>query len=172
MKSFALFVVALFLCGTAMADESSRQVTIAKIMEAQGLQEMFQQQLDQSKDSAGEVGKDLVKKLLKESGAPDGQENPQLTEVFRLYLERCATMFSAKEYVDIWATFYGKNLSDSDLEQILAYYQSPIGKKDVLASKTAMVGFSQTMMRETQKRLNASIAQLMTDIKKAMEKRN
>lgn len=160
--------MALLLSAHTHADETARQAKIAQIVEAQGLQQMFQQQLDQSKTAAADLGKNLYRKILAESGINEGQENPKLEQVFTKYLERCASMFSAKELVATWSTFYGKDLSENDLDKILAYYKSPVGKKDVLASQVAMAGFSQVMAVEGEKRMHASIGQLMTDLKSAL----
>jgi hypothetical protein len=110
--------------------------------------------------------------MLSESGITDGQENTKFEQVFTQYIERCSTMFTAKEFVETWSRFYGKNLSEVELEKILAYYKSSAGKKDVAASQAAMVGFSQVMGAESQKRMNDSIGQLMADLKAAMEMAN
>lgn len=170
MKVRALFMVALLACGVAVADETTQREKIAKIIEAQGLTLMFQQQLDASKEAAGEIGRNIAKKLLTESGVPEGQQSPKVEQAIRRYMERCATMISAKELVDTWAAFYGKNLSDAELDQVLAYYQSPVGRKDVLATQVAMAGFSQKINTLGQERMNVSIGQLMSELKTAFEK--
>jgi hypothetical protein len=164
----ALLVIALLLSAYAYADDSARQAKIAQIVKAQGLQQMFQQQIDQSKAAAADTGKNLYRKMLAESGITEGQENPKLEQVFTKYLERCASMLSARELVATWSSFYGKDLSEAELDKILAYYKSPVGKKDVLASQVAMAGFSQAMSAEVQKRMEASIGQLMADLKSAI----
>ena len=165
MKTLSVFVIGLLFLGGAVADEATRREKITRIVEAQGLDQMFQQQLDQGKASASDIGISIVQKMLAETGAPQGQANPRLEQVFQRYMERCAAMFSAKELVDMWSRFYGKDLTESELDQILAYYQSPVGKKDVFASQAAMAGFSKTMNTQGQERLEASISQLMADLK-------
>jgi hypothetical protein len=170
MKTLSALLIALFFCGTAVADEASRREKIAKIVEAQGLHQMFQQQLDQGKASAADIGKSIVEKMLAESGAAPVQKSPKLEQIFLRYMERCAAMFSATELVDTWSRYYGKDLTEGELDQVLAYYQSAVGKKDVLASQAAMIGFGKTMSDEGQIRLNASISQLMADLKGALKK--
>jgi len=162
--------IALLFSVYAHADESARLSKISQIVEAQGLQQMFQQQLDQSKATAADVGQSLYQKMLEESGITDGQKNPKLEEVFTQYLERCTSMFTAKELVATWSSYYGKGLSEADLDKILAYYKSPVGKKDVHASQVAMARFSQAMAAEGQKRMNALIGQLMADLNSALAK--
>jgi len=164
MKKMLVFF-ALILSAHAHADEASRQAKIAQILEAQGLHQMFQQQLEQAKESAVEFGKDIFRKLLSEDGISESKENPALEQVFAKYLERSAALFSAEELVATWSAFYGKDLSEADLDKILAYYKSPVGKKDVRASQAAMVDFSRVMDTEGQKRLNEAIGQLMADLK-------
>ncbi|MDR2881046.1 MAG: DUF2059 domain-containing protein [Azoarcus sp.] len=163
-----LILFALALSVHVHADEASRQAKVAQIVEAQGLQQMLQQQLDQSKEFAVKAGEDTYRRLLLESNLGEGKENPALKQVFAKYMERCATLFTAKELVAMWSAFYGKDLSEAELDKILTYYKSPEGKKDVRASQIAMVGFSLAMNAESQKRLNESINQLIVDMKKAI----
>jgi hypothetical protein len=163
---FLLLAMMFVISAHASANEPVRQAKIAEIMEAQRLLQMFQQQLDQAKVQASELGRDIYQKVLAESG---GKENPKLELVFTRYIERCSTIFTAEEFVEIWSRFYGSELSEADLDGILAYYQSSIGKKDVVASQAALLGFSQVMSTEGQKRFNDAFGQLMTDLKAAME---
>ena len=58
--------------------------------------------------------------------------------------------------------------SNAELDQILAYYQSPVGKKDVRTSQIAMAQFSQAVNAQGQARVNASIGQLMTELKSVL----
>jgi len=73
-------------------------------------------------------------------------------------------MFSAKELAAKWAASYGADLSVSDLREILQHYQSPIGKKEVIANKAAMAAFSVWMSNEAHARTDVLIAGLMKDL--------
>jgi hypothetical protein len=169
---FLLLAIALVLSVQVTADESVRQAKIAKVLEAQGLLQMFQQQIEQSKSQASDAGKDIYRTILREGGIEEGQENPKLEQVFTQYIERCSTMFTADEFVEIWSRFYGNDLSEAELDELLAFYTSPVGKKDVAASQAAMIGFSQVVGTESQKRVNNSIGQLIADLKAATETAN
>lgn len=166
---YLLIALTFLVSAHAWADTSARQAKVARIIEAQGLEQMFQQQLDQSRAQASELGQSLYQKMIAESGMPEGTQHQKLEQVFTRYLERCSSMFTARELVDIWAGFYGKQLTDAELDKILAYYRSPTGKKDVAAAQAAMLGFSQVMGLEMQRRLDASIGQLMAELKTALE---
>ena len=166
---YLLAAIAFVVSAQAGANDLARQEKIAKIIEAQGLHQMFQQQLDQSRGQAAELGKDIYRKVLAESGIAPGQENPRLEQVFTRYVERCSTLFTADEMVATWARFYGSDLSTADLDKILAYYRSSAGKKDIAASQSALVGFSQALTGESRKRVGDAIEQLLADMKAAME---
>ncbi|MDR3055491.1 MAG: DUF2059 domain-containing protein [Zoogloeaceae bacterium] len=165
---FLFFVIALAISAQVNADESARQAKISEIVEAQGLLQTFQQQIDQAKLQAGDIGEDLYRTLLRESGMSDEQENPKLKQVLTQYLERCSKIFTAEELTEIWSRFYGSDLSEAELDEILAFYKSPIGKKDVAASQAALVSFSQILNTESQNRMDDAIGQLMADIKAAI----
>lgn len=171
MKISKYIFIALFMCGFASAAESPRQSKINQIVVAQGLESMFQQQLDQYKASSAEMGRDIFRKILSESGISPSQADSEAEKVFTRYMERVSTLISAKEMTDIWSSHYGKNLTETELDQILFYYNSEAGKKDVSAQKTAMAAFSQVISVEMQKRINISIAQLISDFKSITPKK-
>jgi hypothetical protein len=53
-----------------------------------------------------------------------------------------------EEAVRAWERFYSENVTETDLDSILAYYRSPAGQKDVSASRAAL-GQVQRYMHET-----------------------
>lgn len=170
MNVRALFLVALLVSGVACADEATRRDKIAEIIETQGLTQMLQQQMDQSKASVNDIGRNIARKILAERGIPEGQQNPKLEQVFRDYLERSTAMFSAKEIIDVWSTLYGNNFSEAELDQVLAYYKSSVGRKEAMANQVAMAGLGEFMKIQQKERVNALIGQLISDLKSALAK--
>lgn len=170
MKKAALIFIAFIFCSVAHANEADRQRKIAQIIEAQGLHQMFQNQIDQSKAAAAQMGREIFNNMLKELGHNDGKPDPKLEAIFIRYMERCSSMWTANEFVQIWSRHYGQGLSDKDLTLILAYYQSPAGKKDVTANQIAMTGFTRAAQEEGMKRMKAAVDQLIADLKASMAK--
>ena len=166
----SLFAVVLLFSAQAHAVETTRQLKIERIIEAQGLRQMMQQQLDQSKSAASEMGTDILTKVLAEEGLTPDQASPELKAVFQNFLEKTGAIFTAKELVDTWSQAYGSGLSDADLDNILAYYQSPTGKKEVVASQVAMQIFGRSVNAESQKRLNVLMTTFLADLKSASTK--
>jgi len=162
-----IFLASWFVLSAAWAGDDARQDKIARILEAQGLEQTFQQQLERSNTSARDVGESVYRTFLLKNAGPDGKANPLLEGIFRSYLERSARLFSARELVNSYASYYGLGMSDADLDAVLAYYTSSVGRRDTASSQAAMAGFSDTMAAEGEKRLNASIGRLMFELKAA-----
>lgn len=162
-----LFVACWFVLSSAWAGNDTRQEKIARILEAQGLEQTFRQQLDHSTASAREIGESVYRTFLLKNADPDGRANPLLEGIFRQYLERSARLFSARELVDSYASYYGLGMTDADLDAVLAYYTSSVGRRDTASAQAAMAGFSDAMAAEGEKRLNTSIGRLMFELKAA-----
>jgi hypothetical protein len=95
---------------------------------------------------------------------PASPEDPQFKKIMVTYLERAALMFSAKEYADIWSRSYGQDLSEADIDQMLKYYNSPLGQRDVRASHAAMGKFSQTIAAESERRFTALSTEMLKEL--------
>jgi hypothetical protein len=167
MKILAFCLAALLLTSAANADDVARQKKITQIIEAQGLHQMFQDQLNQSKAAATQHGREIFERIVRELGDGAEKSNPKFEAVFTKYIEKCASMWTAEELVAVWTRNYGRDLSEQDLDHILAYYKSPYGKKDVAASQAAMFGFAQVMQTEGLRKMNALITGLASDMKAA-----
>ncbi|MEJ7805598.1 MAG: DUF2059 domain-containing protein [Telluria sp.] len=165
----AIIIAVLFVCSHAQADEASKRAKISKLVAAQGLELMFQQQLDASKVAMIDLGKNIVRSLA-DPKVPETEEQKRIAPVFNRFVARTGEMFSAKELVDSWASHYGKNLTEAEIDKILAYYTSPIGQKDVKSSQAAMVGFSTMMSAESNNRAMKLLDQLKIDLNAALKK--
>jgi hypothetical protein len=165
----AVLIATLFLCTQAHADEASKRAKIGKLIAVQGMEQMFKQQLDSSKTAMVEMGTKIVRSMSDENTPPSASE--KLVEpIFNRFVEDVGNMFTARELVDRWSSQYGKELTEADIDKILAYYSSPIGQKDVKASQMAMVGFSATVNTETEKRAMKLLEKLKVELTAAMPK--
>ncbi len=164
------FAVALLLSFNASANESSRKLKIEQIIEATGLHKMFQQQLDQSKIDAPIQGQKMFDQILADSGLTDTKKRAELEVIFKKFVEQLGSTFTAKELTETWILFYGKTLSEPELDAVLAFYLSPIGQKDVAASQNALTEFSKIMSTESAKRSNDIISNFLNELRLAMRK--
>ncbi len=157
------FAVAALICGAAVPAfaQETRQELVQKISVAQGIHGMFEQQLADQRESLRGYGAKLLIDMVAQSG---GEATAKEKAAFERFVSRAAKALSAKELSDKWVASYGTDLSTSDLQEILKYYPSPIGKKDVAATKAAMKVFSAWLNTESQARTNLLVAELMKDL--------
>lgn len=155
---------ALAACATqAPVSETDRGVLVERIVKAQRLQEQFDQQLAQQR----EIMRGYATKMSEQAAAEGGGVlTPQQKEVLNQFMDRSATLFSGKELADRWSASYGKDLSTRELQQIATYYESPLGQRDVSASKATLTTWSNWMNAEGQARSTGLIEQLVQDLQK------
>lgn len=159
-----LIAIALIASSHAHADEASKRAKIAKLMVVQGLEQMMQQQMDQSTASLSGMAGKLFDSMVGDKSAADPAMLKRLRAVHERFLASAGTMFSAKEVVDSWSASYGKDLTEAEVDKILAYYMSPTGRKDIAASKAAMTEMGETLSTETEKRMFALLEQFKKDM--------
>lgn len=153
--------MAVFVAISPCFAEETRADVIQKIAASQGLFEMFEQQLEQQKDSMKGYAAKLFEQTTAQTG---GQANAKEKAVFERFVAKATALFSATEITRTWTASYGKDLSVQDLQEILKYYDSPIGRKDVAANKTAMISYSTWMNQEAQTRSTALLKELVQEL--------
>jgi hypothetical protein len=58
------------------------------------------------------------------------------------YLASLQPKWSAQEAVSVWTSYYGPNFTDEELDQLLAFYSSPVAQKEATASRQALAQFT------------------------------
>src|ERR1700754_1384852 len=56
----------------------------------------------------------------------------------RQFLHEVDGKYDQEEAVRAWGRFYADNVTEAELDGILAYYRSPAGQKDVSASRASL----------------------------------
>ncbi len=164
-----LITFALLACTNAHADEASKRAKIAKLLVAQGLEQMIQQQLDQSTASVSNMGEKAFNSMVGDAAVTNPEAIKRMRVAHETFLAKAATMFTAKEMLDVWSAHYGKDLTEADIDKILAYYTSTIGQKEIAASKMAMTAFGQIFSVESEKRVMKLLDQFKKDMDAAVK---
>lgn len=163
LSAFAAAVLIAAAASSAAAQDARTELA-RKIAIAQGLTEQFDQQFAQQREAM----KEYAEKLLEQSAAAGGgQPNPEEKAAFARLLARSGAMFSGSEITTAWVTRYGQDLSLQDLQAILRYYESPIGRKDVAATKSAMPALVFWMTKEAQARAEPLLKDFVAELQAA-----
>jgi hypothetical protein len=140
-----------------------RTEKIEALMRAQGLLEMWQHQIDYGKVEGEKQGKQIISQMLAQLN-PNEEFKARFEKAFFNYIGKLQDNWTAQEIVDIWAKYYGPHFSDEELDELVSFYTSSIGKKDVAATKSAMTEFTAYFQKENkpiiEKATNEYIAEL------------
>jgi hypothetical protein len=135
-----VLMISAFFSYSAMADDRSDKVK--NLMEAQGLLSMFEQQLTSTKVQNEKMGEQIIQQILSQLN-PNEKFQKQFKAAFLTFLKKIEAPWSADEIVAVWSKYYGSQFSDKELDQLVDFYTSDIGKKEVSASKIALTKFSE-----------------------------
>lgn len=163
LPALATAIVIASAAASASAQDA-RTALVQKIAAAQGLTEIFDQQLAQQREAT----KGYASKLFDQAvAAGGGQANQKEKAALESFVSKASDMFSGKEVSAAWVAHYGKDLSLQDLQAILSYYESPVGRKDVAATKSAMPAFSSWMAEEAQSRATSLLKDFVAELQAA-----
>ncbi|WP_439892918.1 DUF2059 domain-containing protein (plasmid) [Ralstonia sp. 25C] len=127
------------LSTSALAD--SREEKVQKLMEAQGLVKTFDQALASSREYGRKQANEMMAQML--SGLnPDETFRKRFQEAMELFMNDLQPPWNAQEIVQTWGQVFGAKFTDEELDQLIAFYSSSLGQKEVAASRDAMPVFS------------------------------
>jgi len=134
-----LFLVAI--CAVSFsAGAADRTAKVHALMDAQGYLAMWDQQLAAGKQHGRQEAQQLLDQMLTSLNPPP-EFDAKFRGVMDEYMNALQSPWSAQDIVDVWADKYGSRFTDQELDGLLAYYTSPLGKKDVAATQAAMPEF-------------------------------
>jgi hypothetical protein len=160
-----LLIATLFLSTQALANEASKREKIRQLAKVQGMEQMFQAQIDELKANSGTMAIEFFDKLAKDTGVEASPDDPKVRELFARFSQQLAALHTAKEYMETWTSSYGNDLSEADINNMLNYYRSPVGQRDTHASRSAMRSFTQAIMKEQMTRMTALTENLIKELK-------
>lgn len=130
----------------AVASES-RDAKVYQLLEAQGIQATFDEQMrvreEHSKRSV-QIMVDETVKRLKPTPVFKKKFNAAAEDLFAAL----QPPWTANEVTTIWASIYGSKFTDEELDQLLAFYTSPVAQKETVAGRASLAEFSQYLQMQ------------------------
>lgn len=137
MSPMRIIVLFLSILVSSTCFAADRTEKIRTLMEAQGLDQMFQQQIDSGRLEQRKQAKAALGQIMAQL-KPTKEFDARFRSAFDEFLKSVETPWSAQDIVAVWAKAYGERFSDQELDDLVAYYTSPLGKKDVMAAQEAL----------------------------------
>ncbi|MCK4493389.1 MAG: DUF2059 domain-containing protein [Methylococcales bacterium] len=151
------------------AHADTRTDKIETLMKTLGLVEMFEQRIERAKVQNEQIGKQAIKQIL-EGLNPSADMQKKLTATFKTYIKKVESPWSSAQIVTVWAKYYGTNFSEEELDELIRFYSSPLGKKDVSESKKAMASFSQEFQKKGDKIRSTALSEYIAALKILIQK--
>ena len=148
-------MIAAFLMLAMPASAADRTDKIKALMEAQGVLQIIDQQMELGKEESRKLSEQMMDQLLT-SITPTPEIEARLRDASTEYLKAFDPPWTSQDIVNVWAEKYGSRFTDQELDGLLGYYTSPLGKKDVAAAQAATPEFMNYFMQEARPRIEAA----------------
>lgn len=164
------FVVCLLLLvgANALADESSKRAKLQELMQLQGTTQKLELQLAAAEQRARQIGPAMFAEFKKQIPDLDPALLAEMATATSKFIDAAKPSWTAAEAANIWIRLYGEQVTEEELDQIVAYYRSPIGKKDLAANRKAAPGWSAFIAERDERAFNAAKSAYVEDLKRIM----
>lgn len=162
-----LIAMAVGIALSTSVAAADRTEKIQKLMQAQGLSQMFEQQIARGREFSHKQADQMVAQMMAGMNA-DAASRKRFQETMEAFIADMQPSWSAGEMVAIWSRLYGAKFTDAELDQLIAFYASPLGQKEVAASRDALPAFDQLFQaryKPIQERATAAFLQRIRQIK-------
>ena len=137
---------------------------VAKIMEAQGLLEMWQNQIELGKIESKRQIDQITEQFLAQLN-PSKEFTKRFSTASKSLMQKLQGKWTAKEIVSIWAKYYTPKFTEKELDQLLKFYTSEIGQKEVKANKVTLTEFTKHFQKENQNIMKVALNEYIKDLK-------
>ena len=161
MRRICIAVVFSLVCAAAPAADRSEK--IRELMEAQGLVEMFEQQIQAGREQTRKMADEMIVKVLSTLNPPP-EFQAKISDATRNFVEAAQCPWTSRDIVEVWGKYYGAKFSDKELDQLLKYYRSPLGQKDVIASREALVPYTAEPQERYKPILDKATQEFLNDL--------
>lgn len=161
------FVVCLLLLvgANALADQNTKQAKLRELVELQGLTATMEEAHASRGEQAREVGPMIIAQFKKELLNLDAATMAEMQAALESFVEAASAGVTAAESIAVWIEYYGQNVTEADLDQILAYYRSPAGRKDAVAQGKAGERWTAFLTERSNKAMDAATSAYIERLK-------
>lgn len=131
------------------APSADRQQKIQALMEAQGLADTIDQQMAAGRERGKANANQLIGQVMHQL-APSPEYQARFREAYEQFVDELQPTWKGSDVVKDWSEIYGPRFTDAELDQLLAWYRSPLGQKDVQQSREAMTELTQRLVSRYQ----------------------
>ncbi|GLS27230.1 DUF2059 domain-containing protein [Marinibactrum halimedae] len=165
MKKLLISVALVFISNSVVAD--SREEKIQTLMDVQGIFKIFEEQLEVARVQSESVALQIMDQTAKNLQFNE-KYKVRMELAFNAYMGKVTNPWSVAELVSVWMEHYGKHFTDEELDQLIVFYTSEIGKKDIAASQKALAEFTTHFQKLGTPIIENAYNEFITELKQAV----
>jgi hypothetical protein len=148
----------------AHADEASKNAKLHELASLRGLKQILNIQNNISVINMKLDMKKVVENLL--SGTKITEENKKtIIEIAQRYINNATKPIDYDDAERSWCIYYGENITEEELDEIISFYKSPIGTKDIQAELKLQSDWTNELSEKRLKIMNKAMSSYIIDLK-------
>jgi hypothetical protein len=164
LSASALFFVLMLASTQSFADGPSKDAKLHELATLRGLKKNFEQQNEIARQQSRAFIDKIVSDLFAKYPQIPNQTGQKIRAIADTYMERATKPLDSEKAEASWCKYYGVNVTEAELDQILAYYRSSVGQKDVSAALNVEPTWSTELNTERHKITQVAIDQYIKDL--------
>ncbi|PCJ34805.1 MAG: hypothetical protein COA75_12650 [Cellvibrionales bacterium] len=169
LQKLSILILFTTLSTFSFANDKNEKVRV--LMEAQGLLSMFEQQLAMGEIQSEKMGKQVIDQIMAQLN-PNQEFQNRFTAAFQTFMKKVANPYTAEQIVEVWSKYYGGEFASSELDKLIDFYTSDIGKKEVSASKVAITKFTEHFQTLNEPLMKSAMNEYISELKIAAKECN
>lgn len=156
-------VAALSIAVASQAFADTKTQKIEELLRAQGLVDTWAQQIERGKEYNKQVAQQVMGQMTAKL-APNEEFKKRFDAASDKFIDSTVTPWTADDMVSVWAKFYGPGFTEAELDQLIAFYSSPLAQKEIQVSRAALEKFTLHFQQLNQPILEKATNQYMQDL--------
>lgn len=156
-------VVVLSIIFSAQTFADSKSEKIEGLMKALGLVDTWTQQIEQGKIYNRKISSQMLDQILSQLNP-----NEEFQQKFKIasdtFITKTESPWSPEKIVEVWASYYGPEFTEDELDQLIEFYTSPLGQKDIRVTRGSMEKFANYFQEAGQPILEKATAEYIQDM--------
>ncbi|KAB0548615.1 DUF2059 domain-containing protein [Pseudomonas argentinensis] len=136
---YLIAAISIFIASHAFADSKTQK--IEALLRAQGLVDTWAQQLKSSREYNNVMAQQIMGKVTANL-TPNEEFRKRFNDAGEKFLNNVVTPWTAEDMVAVWGDYYGPEFTESELDQLIAFYSSPLAQKEIQVGRSALEKFT------------------------------
>lgn len=155
--------LSILIASQAFADNKTQK--ISELLRAQGLVDSWTQMIEKGKEYNKQISQQILDQILT-SLVPNEEFKKKFESASQQFTKSTETPWTPDEMINVWAQYYGPGFTESELDQLIAFYSSPLAQKEIQVSRDALLKFTDHFQKLNQPIIEKATNQYIKDLKK------